>query len=438
MEIVTISVVEAVETVTINVTEGFGSVTNSDATYNATVNVSETLVLPDITHTDTDGTPTILPAQTPMVCTPAACSGADVTNSDNTYNQHVNDGDTLVLPDTVVKNTAGATVLTQPSATNTGVIADSVVTNSDNTFSLNVPAETNPVLADVPNVDSTGATVMTPAMTPFVATPGTPPGEQFYVLFPALYKSTVDMSVDASSAGTYAYEQSANTSSVTYKVNGTPVTMPFTVVNGDTLTVMVVKVDEYCLAVVEITNIAITPYTFTAGNFVSVYPPAHNSTYIKSTSEYSSSFAAHIATNPLSSLINGWTDNQWLAGAGQIGNQRIHIDLYSAHTIRRLIYENSHNFGLYTDTGAQDFTLWGSNSATDFNNLDYFNDGSWTQMSGLSATVFDKHISKDKTDPKYILFQNTTPYRYWCIKIATAAGTQSFGSVGIRRIELQE
>ena len=46
----------------------FSNVRNSDDTYNTTVIVSETLTLPDITHTDSDGSPVVLPAQTPMIC----------------------------------------------------------------------------------------------------------------------------------------------------------------------------------------------------------------------------------------------------------------------------------------------------------------------------------------------------------------------------------
>lgn len=47
-----------------------GSVTNSDATYNATVDSGGILVLPDVTNTDSDGSPVITPAQTPFIATP--------------------------------------------------------------------------------------------------------------------------------------------------------------------------------------------------------------------------------------------------------------------------------------------------------------------------------------------------------------------------------
>jgi hypothetical protein len=45
------------------------NVKNSDNTYNTTVIVAQTLELPDITHTNSNGSPVTLPAQTPFVAT---------------------------------------------------------------------------------------------------------------------------------------------------------------------------------------------------------------------------------------------------------------------------------------------------------------------------------------------------------------------------------
>ena len=46
-------------------------VQNSDLTYNVNVSGGTTLELPDITHTQSDGSPSILPAQTALICTPS-------------------------------------------------------------------------------------------------------------------------------------------------------------------------------------------------------------------------------------------------------------------------------------------------------------------------------------------------------------------------------
>lgn len=48
------------------------TVENSDLSYSNTVASGGTLVLPDVTNTDSDGSPVTVPAQTPFICTPAA------------------------------------------------------------------------------------------------------------------------------------------------------------------------------------------------------------------------------------------------------------------------------------------------------------------------------------------------------------------------------
>lgn len=48
----------------------YANVENSDLTYSVVVNDGMTLVLPNITNTDSDGTSVTVPAQTPFVCTP--------------------------------------------------------------------------------------------------------------------------------------------------------------------------------------------------------------------------------------------------------------------------------------------------------------------------------------------------------------------------------
>lgn len=48
---------------------------NSDLTYDELVGAPGLLPLPDVTHTDSDGQPRVLPAMTPMVCAPAGSVG---------------------------------------------------------------------------------------------------------------------------------------------------------------------------------------------------------------------------------------------------------------------------------------------------------------------------------------------------------------------------
>ena len=59
-------------------------VSNSDDTYSVTLEAQDTLELPDITHTQTDGSPEILPAQTALVCDPAADAANQVNGASKT------------------------------------------------------------------------------------------------------------------------------------------------------------------------------------------------------------------------------------------------------------------------------------------------------------------------------------------------------------------
>lgn len=77
------------------------TVENSDLSYTNTVASGGTLVLPDVTITDSDGTPITVPSVQNFVCTPIPpCADATVENSDVTYTATVASGGTLVVPDT--------------------------------------------------------------------------------------------------------------------------------------------------------------------------------------------------------------------------------------------------------------------------------------------------------------------------------------------------
>lgn len=116
-------------------------------------------------------------------------------------------------------------------------------------------------------------------------------------------------------------------------------------------------------------------------------------------------------------------------------NQRFHIDLGSSIIINRIYYENGHASGGSTLNGVKDFTLWGSNTAADFADLTYANNGTWTQITGVSQSTFDQHIAADQADPKYITVSNTTAYRYYAFKFAGTWGVSTYMSV--RKLVLQ-
>ena len=59
-------------------------ISNSDDTYSVALEAQDTLELPDITHTQTDGSSEILPAQTPLVCDPASPASNQVNGASKT------------------------------------------------------------------------------------------------------------------------------------------------------------------------------------------------------------------------------------------------------------------------------------------------------------------------------------------------------------------
>ena len=168
-----------------------------------------------------------------------------------------------------------------------------------------------------------------------------------------------------------------------------------------------------------------------------VYPPAYSTTYVKATTEYSASYHPWFSTDPSLSLTGANITNGWLSANGSPSSQRFHIDLGGQYIANKVYYENYHDSGGSLTPGANNFTLWGSNTASAFAELTYATDTNWTQITGLSQSTFDTHAAADAPDPKYITITgNVTPYRYYAFKIADNHGSANY--VGLRRIEVQQ
>jgi hypothetical protein len=176
-----------------------------------------------------------------------------VVNSDGSYSTTHYSGTPFIIPDTIIKNTEGTTILVQPSATSTGVIADSVVTNSDNTFSLNVPAERNPVLDDITHIDSDLTPVVLPAMTPMVCTLP-PDNRSLNVQFLATYDDNITFTATADEATTWTTESLTNVATIAYEVNGVADTLPITLVTTDTLKVTITRTNAALDSKVKLTT----------------------------------------------------------------------------------------------------------------------------------------------------------------------------------------
>jgi len=168
-------------------------------------------------------------------------------------------------------------------------------------------------------------------------------------------------------------------------------------------------------------------------SYTSQYP-IQDSYHVKATSLQGSNWRPYYATDPIKSLIGSWTLNSWLSVTYSPTNQRFHIDLGSAKIIRRIYYENIHSMGTGIDAGVKNFTFWGSNESTAFNELTYGTDTNWTQLT-ISQSTFDQHVGADQEDPKYIIVTNSTAYRYYAFKFADNWGFEYY--TGVRRIELQ-
>ncbi len=162
----------------------------------------------------------------------------------------------------------------------------------------------------------------------------------------------------------------------------------------------------------------------------SQYPPGYSDTYIKATSSYAG-YYPYDACNPVKSLTGPDYNGCWLDNAA--ASNRLHIDLGSAKIIVKVYYENYHSSGTLTNRGVQNFTLWGSNNAAAFADLNYNQDTNWTQLT-CDISQMAQHVAADQTDPRYINVTNATAYRYYAFKCATTWGN---AYMGVRRIELQ-
>lgn len=164
------------------------------------------------------------------------------------------------------------------------------------------------------------------------------------------------------------------------------------------------------------------------------YPVAFNTNTVKATTSLSSSFRAHFAADPALPLVGSQTNNSWATSSGQVTNQRFHIDLASAKVINMVQYDNVHSNGSATDQGAMNFTIWGSNTASDFNDLAFANDGTWVQLDVIISKL-DEHVALNQADTKFFPVFNTIAYRYYGFKFVDNYGSGSF--MGLRHIELQ-
>ena len=165
---------------------------------------------------------------------------------------------------------------------------------------------------------------------------------------------------------------------------------------------------------------------------VTSYPPELSSTYLKATGYYSSMYP-HNVYNTAYPLTGGGGDatRAWMNAATT--NQRFHFAAGEPIVLKRLYYSNYHNAGANTNRGAKNFILQGSNSISSFNETTYATDTGWTQ---IATGQFEQHAASDTADLKTInITGNTTPYKYYALKIADNWGDGT--NLGFRTVEFQ-
>ena len=178
----------------------------------------------------------------------------------------------------------------------------------------------------------------------------------------------------------------------------------------------------------------LTALTANVTGYFSEYPHSHTDAYVKATTSENTARRPYFATDPSTSLTGTMDYQSWVSAISNQTKQRFHIDLQEEKVITRVYYENFHSTGEYTDRGVRNFTLYGSNSPSAFAALTYGTDTGWTAIT-TSTSVFDRHVSSNVVDPKYITITETKPYRYYAFKFADNHGSGSH--MGVRRIELQ-
>ena len=164
-----------------------------------------------------------------------------------------------------------------------------------------------------------------------------------------------------------------------------------------------------------------------------IYLPINDATHVNTTTN-SSSHEGSRATNRGNLVVGTANLNSYRSDGGSGTNEKFNVDLGSAKVIKRLYLENYHDGGLSTNTGIKDFTVYGSNTESDFLNDTYAD-----VLPGMTALhtgnlTAAQHIAADNSDPQIFELTNTVAYRYYILRIADNHGDGSY--LGFRRIHL--
>lgn len=163
-----------------------------------------------------------------------------------------------------------------------------------------------------------------------------------------------------------------------------------------------------------------------------VYPPAYNSTYVKTSTQYSASYAGYLAVNPDLFVVGASAGNSWMSSADEQNKFNIDYGEGNEFIPCQIMLENYHDSGGSTDIGVHTVYLYGTNNPDSFANTTYSDTTDLHSIAALSVSI---HPSVDQSSPEIFTLSNvTTAYRYYVLQIYSNQGS-TYGR-GFRRVVL--
>ena len=170
--------------------------------------------------------------------------------------------------------------------------------------------------------------------------------------------------------------------------------------------------------------------------FVPKYPLVFDTNSVKATSYYSSSYYPWFAIDPSLQIINASANMCWLSSTATFP-QKLKTDLGVEYVIDRISFVNYHTNGSATNAGVKNFNLYGTNSATAFNNT---TGSDVTDLTLLGSYLALEHTANATQEVlQYFDVVGAGSFRYYVVIITDSYGSVSY--VGLRKItffKLQE
>jgi hypothetical protein len=164
------------------------------------------------------------------------------TNGDTLSTTNIPSGDTVDVPapdaTAILKNTQGTTLSSTniPSGNSEDITApDAAVENSNQSYQNTVASGDTLVLPDITVTDSEGSTYQQPSVEDVVCTPQV---KEVFIkgIFASGNSQMEQLTIDADNAGTYtSITDDGGSGTISLEINGSPATLPFTLNIGDTL-----------------------------------------------------------------------------------------------------------------------------------------------------------------------------------------------------------